>query len=63
MDDYGLINFNARMYDPQIGRFTAPDPTIGKPFTTQGWNRYSYVGNDPLAFTDPNGFSLRRRCK
>lgn len=23
----------------------------------QGWNRYSYVGNDPLAFTDPNGFS------
>ena len=23
----------------------------------QGWNRYSYVGNDPLAFTDPNGFN------
>jgi hypothetical protein len=23
----------------------------------QAWNRYSYVGNDPLAFTDPSGFS------
>ena len=23
----------------------------------QGSNRYSYVGNDPLAFTDPNGFN------
>jgi hypothetical protein len=23
----------------------------------RGWNRYSYVGNDPLAFTDPSGFS------
>ena len=27
------------------------------PTNTQGWNRYSYVGNDPLAFTDPNGYS------
>ena len=24
----------------------------------QGWNRYSYVGNDPLAFTDPNGYDF-----
>jgi hypothetical protein len=23
----------------------------------RSWNRYSYVGNDPLAFTDPSGFS------
>ena len=26
------------------------------PFSTQGWNRYSYVGNSPLNFTDPSGY-------
>lgn len=26
------------------------------PFSTQGWNRYSYVGNAPLNFTDPSGY-------
>src|SRR5438034_9659721 len=31
--------------------------TVGSALNMQGWNRYSYVGNDPLAFTDPNGFS------
>jgi hypothetical protein len=24
----------------------------------QGWNRYSYVGNSPLTFIDPNGFDF-----
>ena len=36
---------------------TSADPTVTDPMNPQGWNRYSYVGNDPLAFTDPNGFS------
>ena len=26
------------------------------PFSTQGWNRYSYVGNSPVNFTDPSGY-------
>jgi hypothetical protein len=33
------------------------DPTVPDPMNAQAWNRYSYVGNDPLAFTDPSGFS------
>lgn len=33
------------------------DPTVPDPLNAQSWNRYSYVGNDPLAFTDPSGFS------
>jgi hypothetical protein len=33
------------------------DPTVPDPLNAQAWNRYSYVGNDPLTFTDPTGFS------
>ncbi len=39
---------NGRVYDPLLGRFGTPDPTTENPFSTQGWNRYSYVGNSPL---------------
>jgi len=53
----GLVHLNGRVYDPLLARMTSPDPTVTDPTNPQGWNRYSYVGNDPLAFTDPNGFS------
>lgn len=42
---------NGRVYDPTIGRFISPDPTNGS-----GLNRYTYVGNNPLTFTDPTGY-------
>jgi RHS repeat-associated protein len=53
----GLVHLNGRVYDPLLARFTSADPTVTNPLDPQGWNRYSYVGNDPLAFTDPTGFS------
>ncbi len=56
LDDVGLVHMNGRVYDPLIGRFGTPDPTTENPFSTQGWNRYSYVGNSPLNFTDPSGY-------
>src|SRR5581483_2897305 len=52
-----LVHLNGRVYDSLLARFTSADPTVTDPTNPQGWNRYSYVGNDPLAFTDPNGFS------
>ena len=54
--DVGLVHMNGRVYDPLLGRFGTPDPTTESPFSTQGWNRYSYVGNSPLNFTDPSGY-------
>jgi RHS repeat-associated protein len=56
LDDVGLIHMNGRVYDPLLGRFGTPDPMTEHPFSTQGWNRYSYVGNSPLNFADPSGY-------
>jgi RHS repeat-associated protein len=56
LGDVSLVHMNGRVYDPLLGRFGSPDPTTENPFSTQGWNRYSYVGNSPLNFTDPSGY-------
>jgi RHS repeat-associated protein len=53
----GLVHLNGRIYDPLLGRMLSADPTVPDPLNAQAWNRYSYVGNDPLTFTDPTGFS------
>lgn len=49
---------NGRVYDPAIGRFLSADPYIQFPLNTQSYNRYSYVLNNPLSFTDPSGYFL-----
>jgi RHS repeat-associated protein len=45
------------MYGYNHGRFTSPDPTLlsVNGFNLQSWNRYTYVLNNPLKFTDPLG--------
>ena len=52
---FGLINMNARLYDPALGRFLSPDPYVQNPLNSQNYNRYSYVLNNPLKYTDPSG--------
>jgi RHS repeat-associated protein len=47
--------YNARYYDPELGRFTQPDTTISDISNPQSYNRYSYCLNDPLRYTDPDG--------
>jgi RHS repeat-associated protein len=54
--EVGLINMNGRVYDPDLGRFLSPDPTVQFVANLQSYNRYSYVLNNPLSFTDPTGF-------
>ena len=51
----GLINMNARLYDPLLGRFLSPDPYVQMPDFSQSFNRYSYCLNNPLKYTDPSG--------
>jgi RHS repeat-associated protein len=58
-DELGLINMQGRIYDPGIGRFLSADPFVPAPRSSQGFNRYSYVFNNPLGHTDPNGFGGR----
>lgn len=51
----GLIHMNGRIYDPNLGRFMTADSVIPDPDDSQSYNRYSYVFNNPLTMTDPDG--------
>lgn len=52
---FGLINMNARLYDPVLGCFLSPDPYVQMPDFTQNFNRYSYCLNNPLKYVDKDG--------
>jgi hypothetical protein len=93
MNTPGLYYYNARYYDPQIGRFISadtfvqwssgfnvvsspltvniipqglgtvnapqgnyPEFTMQSPVNPQNLNRYSYVVNNPINYTDPYGY-------
>jgi|GEM_PF-65692 len=52
---FGLINMNARLYDPILGRFLSPDPFVQAPDWSQNFNRYTYAANNPLLYVDESG--------
>lgn len=54
-----LVNMKGRLYDPVLGRFLHPDPVNSDPLSTQRFNGYSYVLNNPLRYIDPTGFQER----
>jgi len=51
----GLYDYNARYYDPLLGRFLSADSIVPSPANPQSLNRYSYVLNSPLRYMDPSG--------
>ncbi len=53
----GLYHNGHRDYDPASGRYVQADP-IG---LAGGWNPYSYVGANPLNFTDSKGLACDQR--
>jgi RHS repeat-associated protein len=53
-DQESNLHYNLnRSYCPGCGRYTQSDPID----LQGGWNRFSYVGQNPLSFTDPLGLS------
>ena len=57
--EFGLVNMNARLYDPAIGRFLNPDPYIADAANSLDYNRYLYARNNPLVYSDPTGEKLK----
>src|SRR4029079_14603729 len=55
LDNTGLYYYEARYYDPALARFISPDTIVPNPRDPQNLNRYSFVGNNPLRYTDPTG--------
>ncbi|MBK7520770.1 MAG: RHS repeat-associated core domain-containing protein [Gammaproteobacteria bacterium] len=60
LDGVELIHMGGRVYDAEIGRFLSADPFVQDITNLQGLNRYSYVENNPLSYTDPSGFFLKK---
>lgn len=57
VDHADIIHMNGRIYDPTLGRFLQADPFVQAPGSSQSYNRYAYVFNNPLTYTDPSGYS------
>ncbi len=55
-DEFDLVNMKGRIYDPVLGRFMSADPFVQSPGNPQSFNRYAYVYNNPLKYTDPSGY-------
>ncbi len=51
----GLMYYGARYYDAALGRFISADTVIPDPKSPEGLNRYAYVFNNPLKYSDPTG--------
>ncbi|MEZ5308394.1 MAG: RHS repeat-associated core domain-containing protein [Pyrinomonadaceae bacterium] len=57
-DNESDLNFaQARMFGAPVGRFTSPDPAMASASVDnpQTWNRYVYVLNNPVKYSDPLG--------
>ena len=59
MQEGDIYFYNARWYDPLLGRFLQADTIVPPTQGTQGFDRFAYVNNNPLLYTDPSG---QRAC-
>lgn len=53
VEGFGLLDYNARFYDPTTGRFAQADTIV--PGGVQGLDRYAYTNNSPVNYVDPSG--------
>ena len=51
------MEYNARIYDPFLGRFVQADTIIPEPGKAGAYDRYAYSKNNPINYTDFTGHS------
>jgi RHS repeat-associated protein len=60
-DGHAIDYMHARYYSPTAGRFLSVDPDLDvekAQSQPQMWNRYAYVIDNPMVFTDPTGTTV-----
>ena len=55
LDSFGLVNMNARLYDPKLGRMLSVDNYVSDAGSPLAYNRYSYANCNPISYVDPDG--------
>ncbi|VUD40407.1 tRNA(Glu)-specific nuclease WapA [Thalassocella blandensis] len=55
-----LIHMNGRLYNAELARFISADPHIQMDAISQNYNRYSYVMNNPMKYSDPSGYFIKK---
>ena len=59
IQEVDLIHMNGRVYDATLARFNSSDPYIQAGGRSQSYNRYAYVINNPMKYTDPSGYIFK----
>jgi RHS repeat-associated protein len=54
-DETGLMYYQARYYDPALGRFAQADAFVPDANGTQALDLYAYANNSPTNYVDPSG--------
>ena len=54
-EEIGLYYYGARWYDSALGRFVQADIIVPDAGSSSSYDRYAYVENNPLKYTDPSG--------
>lgn len=58
MAGLGIYHYGARFYSPRLGMFLSADTIVPGAGNPQNLNRFSYVRNNPLRYTDPTGHGV-----
>ncbi len=62
MLDLGVYHYGARFYSPALGRFLSADTVVPGVAQSQAYDRYAYVRNNPVRYTDPTGHRDCEEC-
>lgn len=61
-DPTDLVFLRVRYDSPEMGRFITPDSIVPNSLSSQGWNRYAYVGDNPVRNVDPSRHFFKPIC-